>query len=202
MRPIQSFRRIPVFAVAALLAVANPALAAETTITVSGDSLPSECGAAKSANFAIMLSGSLEGCLATFVQSFNCHVGNGFDFSTELGREEFEGTLDGKPTTFGTVYTFSAVWPSGSCPEPKLEAEIAGGCTHYISGATVSGVIRFYDVIPVVGKGATNFFYEGTLTVSDGGSAAIEPVVEPTLELASANRVELPPASASRSSAC
>ena len=176
--------RMPALLVAATLAAASPALAAETTITVSGDSVNSDCGAAKSATAASMLTGSLEGCLATFPQSSNCHAGNGFDFSTEIGREEFEGKLDGKEVKFGTVYTFTAIWPSGSCPAPAAETEVAGGCTHWISGPTVSGVIRFYDIIPTVGKGATNFLYEGTLTVSDGGNAAIEPVVAPTIQLA------------------
>lgn len=55
-----------------------------------------------------------------------------------------------------------------------------------VSGADVSGVIRFYDVIPVVGKGATNFLYEGTLTVTDSGNAAIAPVVTPPVQLAAA----------------
>jgi hypothetical protein len=45
-----------------------------------------------------------------------------------------------------------------------VEKETAGGCIHYISGEGVDGVIRFYDIIPTVGKGATNFFYEGVLT--------------------------------------
>jgi hypothetical protein len=56
----------------------------------------------------------------------------------------------------------------------------------------VSGVIRFYDIIPVVGKGATNFLYEGVLTVSDGGAAAIDQVVPPSLELAAAAATALP----------
>jgi hypothetical protein len=184
-RNAKSFRRIPVVLVAALFVGANPALAADRTIAVSGDSVPSDCGAAKSPSSAVELSGSLVGCLAIFVQHFNCHAMNGFDFSTELGREEFEGTLDGQSIIFNTLYTFNAIWPSGSCPSPAIEAEVAGGCVHYVSGEGVSGVIRFYDIIPVVGKGATNFLYEGVLTVSDGGAAAIDPVVPPSLDLAS-----------------
>jgi hypothetical protein len=158
-------------------ASANPALADDRTMTVSGNSVPSECGAPKSPTFAIELSGNLEGCLAIFVQHFNCRAMNGFDFSTELGREEFEGTLDGKSITFDTLYEFTAIWPTGSCPSPAHEAEIAGGCVHHVSGEGIQGVIRFYDVIPTVGQGATNFFYEGVLTVSDDATAAIAPVL-------------------------
>jgi hypothetical protein len=58
-----------------------------------------------------------------------------------------------------------------------VETEIAGGCTHYVSGDGVQGVIRFYDVIPTVGKGATNFFYEGVLNIGDASAAAISPLV-------------------------
>jgi hypothetical protein len=185
-RNVTSFCRMPIFLVAAGLAGANPALAVDKTMTVSGDSVPSECGAAKSADSGTELTGNLEGCLAIFVQHFNCRAMNGFDFSTELGREEFEGTLDGKPIKFDTQYVFTALWPTGSCPAPALEAEIAGGCVHYLSGEGVQGVIRFYDIIPTVGKGATNFLYEGVLTVSDAPTAAIAPIAPRSYDVAAA----------------
>jgi hypothetical protein len=175
-------KTIAMFAAACGMALAlgaGPSSAAEMTVSVSGDSVPSNCGAAKSAPAASELTGSLTGCLATFPEHVNCRERNGFAFSTELGREEFEGQLEGKPIAFTTIYSFEAVWPAGSCPTPSLEAEIAGGCIHYISGDGVQGLIRFYDVIPVVGKGATNFFYEGVLNISDAGTAAIAPVVPP-----------------------
>lgn len=184
-----SFRRLPVLLVAAMISITNPVPAAERTVTVSGDSLPSDCGAAKSANAASVLTGSLEGCLAIFVMNSNCRVMNGFDLYVELGREEFEGKLEGAAIAFNTIYTFNAIFPSGSCPAPDLVKETAGGCTHYVSGDGVQGVIRFYDVIPTVGKGATNFPYEGTIAVSDGKTAAIAPVVKPTVQLAAANTV-------------
>ncbi len=185
-----SFPRVTALVAAAMLVGANSAWAADTTIRVSGDSVPSDCGAAKSPTMAIELSGNLVGCLAVFVQHFNCNELNGFAFSTELGREEFEGTLDGNPTKFDTMYTFTAVWPQGSCPAPAPETEIAGGCTHYVSGEGLTGVIRFYDVIPTVGKGASNFFYEGHLTISNGGTAAIAPVVKPSYDVAMAETAE------------
>ena len=140
----------------------NTALADGKMIAVSGDSFPSDCGAAKNADLASDLTGSLTGCLAIFVQHMNCRELNGFAFTTELGREEFEGELDGEPIKFDTQYTFTATWPAGSCPEPTPVEEITGGCVHSISGENVQGLIRFYDVMPVVGKGGTHFFYEGT----------------------------------------
>lgn len=126
---------------------------------------------------------------------------NGFDFSTELGREEFEGTLDGKSIKFDTLYEFTAIWPTGSCPSPAHEAEIAGGCIHHVSGEGIQGVIRFYDVIPTVGQGATNFFYEGVLTVSDDATAAIATVVPPLYDVAVAETA-LPRGNAGLSASC
>jgi hypothetical protein len=175
-----------VAAMLAATAATTPTLATDGTITVSGDSVASDCGAAKSPSMAIKLTGNLEGCLAIFTQHFNCRALNGFDFSTELGREEFDGKLDGKALKFDTLYTFDAIWPLGSCPTPAAEKEIAGSCIHHVSGDGVTGVIRFYDIIPTAGKGATNFFYEGTLTISDGGHAAIAPVVPPANLIAEA----------------
>ena len=160
-----SLRKVTALVAAAMLASANVAVADGKTIAVSGDSVPSDCGAAKKADMGSELTGSLTGCMAIFVEHLNCRELNGFAFSTELGREEFEGKLDGEPIKFNTHYTFTATWPSGSCPEPALEQEITGGCVHNISGENIVGLIRFYDVMPVVGKGGTHFFYEGSLTL-------------------------------------
>lgn len=150
---------------AAMLAGAGPAAADGLTTVVSGDSFPSECGKAKQPSFSTELTGDLTGCMAIFVEHLNCREMNGFAFTTELGREEFEGELKGEPIKFDTQYAFEATWPTGSCPEPAVEQEITGGCVHRISGDGVVGLIRFYDVMPVVGKGGTHFFYEGSLTL-------------------------------------
>ena len=156
-------RRIATCIALVIVASAHAALADGKTIAVSGDSVLSDCAASKKADYGLELSGSLAGCWAIFVQHFKCRELNGFALSTELGREEFDGKLDGEPIKFDTQYTFTATWPSGSCPEPAPEKEITGGCIHYISGEDVGGVMNFHDVIPTVGKGATNFFYEGVL---------------------------------------
>jgi hypothetical protein len=147
-----------------VLASASAALADGKTIAVSGDSVLSDCAASKKADYGLELSGSLTGCWGIFVQHLKCRELNGFALTTELGREEFEGKLDGEPIKFDTQYAFTATWPAGSCPEPEPEKEITGGCIHYIAGEDVGGVMRFHDVIPTVGKGATHFFYEGVLT--------------------------------------
>ena len=155
--------RVANFVAAAILTSASPAMATGQTIAVSGDSVPSDCGTPKNADLAIELNGNLIGCLAIFVEHFNCRELNGFAFTTELGREEFDGTLDGESIKFDTQYTFNATWPAGSCPEPAVEQETTGACIHYVSGEGVGGLIRFYDVIPTVGSGSTNFLYEGVV---------------------------------------
>lgn len=145
-----------------LLASANAALADGKTVAVSGDSVPSNCAA--HADFGLELNGNLTGCWAMFVQHSKCRELNGFALSTKLGREEFEGKLDGEPIKFDASYVTTATWPAGSCLQPAPEKLITAGCIHYISGANVGGLMRFYAVIPTIGKGPTNFFYEGVLT--------------------------------------
>lgn len=149
---------------ASSLVAAGPGLAAGTTTGVSGDSKPSECGAAKKPSYSLELSGSLAGCWSVFIAHFNCQEMNGFALYTEIGREEFAGKLDGRETSFDTSYTFNGIFPTGSCPEPSAEKEIVGGCIHYISGKGLVGVMRFYDVMS--GAGSPHYFYEGTLTAS------------------------------------
>jgi hypothetical protein len=67
-------RRVAAFLAAAMLASVNPALADDKTIAVSGDSIPSDCGAPKKADSAIEMNGNLTGCLAIFIQHLNLTV--------------------------------------------------------------------------------------------------------------------------------
>ena len=153
-----------VLTIAGVLAGVGPSFLANTSIIVSGDSKPSECGKANSATYSTELTGSLTGCWSTFVSHFNCQEMNGFALYTEIGREAFAGKLDGQDIKFDTHYAFDGLFPSGSCPEPAAEKEVVGGCIHYISGDGLVGVIRFYDVM--YGEGAPHYFYEGTLAKS------------------------------------
>ena len=155
-------KSITALTIAGSLALAGPSFAAGTVKSVSGDSKPSECGAAKKPSYALELSGSLEGCWSVFISHFNCQEMNGFALYTELGREEFAGKADGEDITFDTQYTFNGIFPTGSCPEPAAEKEIVGGCIHHITGKGLIGMMRFYDVMS--GKDSPHDYYEGTLT--------------------------------------
>lgn len=150
-----------VLTIASAMASVTPSFSAVTSVAVSGDSKPSDCGASKKPSYSMELTGSLSGCWSAFVAHYNCREMNGFALYTEIGREEFEGKLDQKAIKFDTQYTFNGVFPSGSCPAPDAAKEIAGGCIHYISGEGLVGDIRFYDVM--YGAGAPHYFYEGTL---------------------------------------
>ena len=146
----------------AALASAVPVFAVPSMVLVSGDSKPSDCGAAKKADYAIALTGSLAGCWSAFVTHYNCQEMNGFSLYTELGREEFVGKLDGHAITFDTQYTFTGYFPTGSCPAPSAEKEIAGGCIHYITSEGLVGLIYFVDVMK--GENAPHYFYQGQLS--------------------------------------
>lgn len=151
-----------ILAASVALTAAGPGFSANAMVSVSGDSRPSDCGSAKKADYAIELDGSLAGCWATFVGHYNCQEMNGFSLYTEIGREEFEGKLDGEAVTFYTTYTFTGLFPTGSCPAPSPDKEIVGGCIHYLSGDGLVGLMRFYDVM--AGDGAPHYFYEGSIT--------------------------------------
>ena len=75
---VTSLRRVAAFFTAATLASVNPALADSKTIEISGDAVPSDCGAPKKADIAQELTGNLTGCLAVFIRHTNCRELNGF----------------------------------------------------------------------------------------------------------------------------
>ena len=111
-----------VLTLAGVLAGAGPSFSAGTTVTVSGDSKPSQCGADKKATYSMELSGSLTGCWSTFVAHINCQEMNGFALYTEIGREEFAGKHDGQDIKFDTQYTFT-----GSSPRNPARARCGEG---------------------------------------------------------------------------
>lgn len=159
---------VTVFALATLLASGSAALASDDkNVFVSGNSTISDCGV-EGSDYAILLSGDLEGCLSTFVQRFSCKELAAYDLYLEKGREVFIGTLHGKQGTFTTDYTFDGAYAKGFCQSFDTSLEVGGGCIHTIQrgrGAfkKAEGVITFIDVIAgVTGDPVTGAFAAGT----------------------------------------
>ena len=185
-----------------IIASGSTALAAGGGATLSGNSVFSDCGAAGS-DFALLMSGDLEGCLSIFVQGYTCKELNGFAHYTERGREAFAGTWRGKNGRFATKYVVDAAYASGFCQSLEYTLELSGSCTHHIEGrsgvfAGTEGVFTLFDVItnvtgdPVTGAfaagaGANNFLYSGRIRKVEAlgaASAAFEAAAPLTLRTA------------------
>ena len=166
-----------------MLAVSNAALSAgDGTTTISGNSTFSDCGVAGS-DFALLMTGDLEGCLSIFVLGSTCQELDDFDHYTERGREAFVGTLSGKQGRFTTNYTVDAAYAKGFCQSFNFSLEVSGSCIHKIHGrsgvfADSEGVFTLFDVItnvtgdPVTGEftagsGGNNFLYFGRIRFED-----------------------------------
>ena len=145
-----------------VLTVPSPALA-EGATQISGIGFPAatgECIDSQGAgsDFAIRMTGDLEGCHYVFVETATCSPSGTY---RETGTELFVGSYNGGTGTFETTYRFEAKYED--CP--NLIAEILGRCQHpIVSGsgegvfAGVSGRLDFKDDIE-----AGNFPYRGHL---------------------------------------
>ena len=147
-------------------------------VFVSGNSTFSDCGLPGS-DYAISLTGDLEGCWSTFVQGYKCKELADYDLYFEEGREVFVGKYRGKQGRFRTTYTFEGAYAKGFCQSFDPTLEVGGGCNHKINGgsrvfADAKGLIKFIDVIagvtgdPVTGEfhagtGGNNFLYYGRI---------------------------------------
>ena len=184
---VASFRGVRVLVASALASMTllsgSAALATgDRSVFVSGNSTFSDCGI-EGSDYAILLTGDLEGCLSTIVQGFRCRELADYDLYFERGREVFIGTLRGKQGRFTTDYTFDGAYAKGFCDSFNTSLEVGGGCIHKIqrgSGAftNAKGVITFIDVItgvtgdPVTGAfaagtGGNNFLYSGRIRFAD-----------------------------------
>ena len=121
---------------------------------------PGECIDAEGSgsDFALRMTGDLEGCLYVFVADWTCSPSGTY---RETGTEIFVGDYNGQAGTFETTYLFTA--KLGSCPD--LATEIFGRCQHRIVRGTgiddfegVTGRVDFKDDID-----AGNFPYTGHL---------------------------------------
>lgn len=107
--------------------------------------------ASEGADFALQLTGDLEGCLYTYVDDFGCSPSGTY---RESGREYFVGTYNGDFGTFWTTYKFEAKYEGCSEEGFFLGAEIFGRCQHPIvkeSGTGifdgVTGRLDFKDIV-------------------------------------------------------
>ena len=120
-----------------------------------------ECNSpAQEADYAITMTGDIEGCLYTYVDEFKCSPSGTY---YEVGREYFVGTYKGELGTFWTNYKFEAKYEGCAENGSYVGAEIKGRCQHPIvkdsgtgdfEGAT--GRIDFKDDIE-----AANYPYRG-----------------------------------------
>ena len=136
-------------------------------VFVSGNSTFSDCGLPGS-DYAISLTGDLEGCWSSFVQDYKCKELQDYDLYFEEGREVFVGKFHGKQGRFRTTYTFEGAYAKGFCQSFDPTLEVGGGCKHKINGvsgvfADAEGLIKFIDVIAgVTGDPTTGEFHAGT----------------------------------------
>jgi hypothetical protein len=166
-------RRLTVLVAATLLALilAAPAALAGGATQISGvgvfdDPLDPECNdpgvegpGGEDPDYALVMSGALEGCLYTFVDPDPAVSPSGT--YRETGTELFVGSWGGETGTFRTTYRFEAKYEDVD----NLAGEIFGRCQHPIvegSGTGVfegvSGQLFFKDDVET-----GEFFYRGHL---------------------------------------
>ena len=137
------------------------------SVFVSGNATASDCGLPGS-DWAISLTGDLEGCWSAYTKEFKCLELDDYDLGIEKGREVFVGTYKGQQGRLRTTYTVEAAYAKGFCQSLDFTLEVAGGCTHKISGVSgvfddAKGLIKFLDVITgVTGDPVTGEFQAGT----------------------------------------
>ena len=118
--------------------------------------------AGQGADFALAMTGDINGCLYVFVDEYECSPSGTY---REFGREKFVGTYNGQPGTFWTSYKFEAKYEGCAENGSYVGAEIKGRCQHPIVEGSgdgvfegVTGRIHFKDDIE-----AGNYPYTGHL---------------------------------------
>ena len=94
---------------------------------------------AAGADFALQMTGDLEGCLFTYVEDYECSPSGTY---RESGREYFVGTYKGEYGTFWTTYKFEAKYEGCSEDGFFLGAEIFGRCQHPIVKESGTGTFQ------------------------------------------------------------
>jgi hypothetical protein len=112
-------------------------------IQISGKGLyadNTECDyVGEDADFALILTGDLEGCLFAFVDEYECSPSGTY---REVGREYFVGTYKGEAGSFWTNYRFTSKFEGCSEDGFFLGAEIFGRCQHPIQAGSGDGVFE------------------------------------------------------------
>ena len=102
--------------------------------------IASECDAAAlGADYAVRMTGDLEGCHYVFIDDFECSPSGTY---RESGREYFVGTYKGSSGTFWTTYKFEAKYEGCAANGAALGAEIFGRCQHPIVAGSGDGVFE------------------------------------------------------------
>ena len=86
------------------------------------------------ADYAVFLTGDLQGCHYTFVENSTCSPGGAYN---ETGHEVFVGTYNGQSGTFETTYRFTAKY--NNCTDFQ---ELQGRCQHPIIDGSGTGVFE------------------------------------------------------------
>src|SRR5262245_38376343 len=125
--------------ISVVLTVPSPALAGGAT-QVAGIGFfasPGECADSEGngSDFALRMTGDLEGCLYVFVETAECSPSGTY---RERGTEIFVGQYTGEDGTFRTTYQFEAKYQD--CP--NLIGEIFGRCQHPIIAGSGEGVFE------------------------------------------------------------
>ena len=127
-----------------LLVMALSAPASAATTQISGVGVVDTAGACGSppagyadfTEFTLVMTGSLEGCWYTKIDTATDH-GAPSGVYHETGREVFVGSLNGGPVgTFATNYKFESKWD----PDFTTGAELKGRCQHpIVTGSGTDG---------------------------------------------------------------
>jgi hypothetical protein len=115
------------------------------------------------ADFALLLTGDLEGCLYAFVDSYDCSPSGTY---REEGREYFVGTYNGASGTFWTTYKFQAKFEGCAEDGSFIGAEIFGRCQHPIESGSGTGGGK---VLMADWTGAIQFVAHGILVIGHEG---------------------------------
>jgi len=120
--------------------VSSRAVGAKQLDGISFFAEAAECDVpSQGAAYAIRMTGSLQGCLYTFIDEFECSPSGTY---REIGREYFVGTYNGESGTFWTVYKFEAKYEGCAVDGSYVGLEIKGRCQHPITEGSGTGIFE------------------------------------------------------------